>query len=149
MKQIQSFLVDHDKLKPGLYISRTDGDIVTYDLRFKTPNAGDYLSNGAMHTIEHIFATWLRSSPKEENILYFGPMGCRTGFYLLVRGMDGGDVVSLVKEATAFTAQFDANIPGMSRIECGNYLEHDLSLAKKECARYHHVLNCGNNSLLY
>ena len=86
MKKIASFSVNHDKLKKGMYVSRIDGDVVTYDLRMKVPNAGDYLSNGALHTFEHLFATYARNSALSDSVIYVGPMGCRTGFYFLLRG---------------------------------------------------------------
>ena len=133
MERIESFNVNHDKLMPGIYISRQDGDIVTYDLRFKQPNGGDYLKNAVMHTIEHLMATFLRNSEYRQNIIYFGPMGCRTGFYLLVRDMSGRQVIHAVKESLSFISAFDDFIPGVSRIECGNYLEHDLRGARQEC----------------
>jgi len=133
MERIESFNVNHDKLLPGIYISRQDDDIVTYDLRFKRPNGGEYLENAAMHTIEHLMATFLRNNEHRQNIIYFGPMGCRTGFYLLVRNMSGRQVVSAVKESFDFIANFDGLIPGVSSIECGNYLEHDLKGARREC----------------
>ena len=85
MKKIASFSVNHDKLKKGMYVSRIDGDVVTYDLRMKVPNAGDYLSNGALHTFEHLFATYARNSALSDSVIYVGPMGCRTGFYFLLR----------------------------------------------------------------
>ena len=84
VEKIQSFTVDQDKLEPGLYISRVDGSVTTYDLRTRKPNAGDYMDNLTMHSVEHLFATYVRSSPIGANVLYFGPMGCQTGFYLLV-----------------------------------------------------------------
>ena len=86
MDRIASFSVDHDLIEPGIYISRIDGDIVTYDLRTRKPNAGDYMDNLTMHTVEHMLATFLRNSEIGGEVIYFGPMGCRTGFYLLVRG---------------------------------------------------------------
>ena len=89
MKKIASFTVNHDKLKKGMYVSRIDGDVVTYDIRMKTPNAGDYLTNGAMHTFEHLFATYARNSAYSDAVIYVGPMGCRTGFYFLLRGSNG------------------------------------------------------------
>ena len=140
LKLIQSFQVNHDKLKRGMYISRIDGDIVTYDLRTKIPNAGDYLENAALHTIEHLFATYVRSSDMSDKIIYFGPMGCRTGFYFITRGMENAQAVDLVKKAFAFIKDFDGKIPGAERWECGNYLDHDLAGAKKEAGSYHTVL---------
>ncbi len=132
MKKIASFTVDHDTLTKGMYVSRIDGDIITYDIRMKTPNGGDYLANGAMHTFEHLFATYARNSKFEKSVIYVGPMGCRTGFYLLMRDdVSKDDVKTLVKEAFAFIADFEGVIPGSSKKECGNYLEHDLSGAKE------------------
>ena len=131
MKTIASFTVNHDKLGKGLYISRIDGDVVTYDLRMKIPNGGDYLDMPAAHTIEHLFATYARNSAWGDQIVYVGPMGCRTGFYLLVRdSVSHKDAIQLVQDAFAFVASFEGEIPGTKRWECGNYLEHDLTGAK-------------------
>lgn len=140
LKLIQSFQVNHDKLTRGMYISRIDRDVVTYDLRMKVPNAGNYLANGALHTIEHIFATYVRSSELSDKIIYFGPMGCRTGFYFITRGIDNETVINLVKKAFEFIAKFEGEIPGAKRWECGNYLDHDLEGAKKEAEEYLKVL---------
>ena len=132
MKKIASFTVNHDKLEKGMYISRTDGDVITYDIRMKKPNGGDYLSNGAMHTFEHLFATYARNSKYTSAVIYVGPMGCRTGFYLLMRDdVSTAEVIELVKEAFAFIADFEGEIPGSKKEECGNYLEHDLKGAKE------------------
>ena len=136
LKKIASFEVNHNTLKQGIYISRIDGDVVTYDIRLKKPNGGDYLKNGAMHTAEHIVATFVRNSEHSDKIIYFGPMGCRTGFYLLVRDLKSKAVIELVKNAFRFLRDFEGKIPGVSAIECGNYLEHDLETAKKEAADY-------------
>ena len=102
MDRIASFEVDHNKLQRGIYTSRVDGDIVTYDIRMKLPNSGNYLNNPAMHTIEHIVATFVRNSEFRDRIIYFGPMGCRTGFYLLVRDIKPFDVINLVHDAFEF-----------------------------------------------
>ena len=132
MQRIASFEVDHDRLEKGMYISRVDGDAVTYDIRMKKPNGGDYLANGELHTIEHLFATYARNSRFQKSVLYVGPMGCRTGFYLLLRDdVSGEDAVALVKESLAFIRDFEGAIPGASRKECGNWLEHDLAGAKR------------------
>ncbi len=136
MKRIKSFEIDHTKLTPGIYVSRTDGDIVTYDLRTRRPNCGDYMDCGRIHTVEHLFATFVRNSEFEEKIIYFGPMGCRTGFYFIVRDMEEEDVISLTVKAFDFILNYDGDIPGASEVECGNYLEHDLMGAKEESARY-------------
>jgi len=135
MKKILSFTVNHDVLERGIYISRVDGDIITYDIRMKKPNNNDYLENAAMHTIEHIFATFVRNSEFSDSVIYFGPMGCRTGFYLLLRdNVSKAQVLKLVYDALKFISEFEGEIPGNSRIECGNYLEHDLLGAKREAA---------------
>lgn len=132
MKKIASFTVNHDILEKGMYISRIDGDVVTYDIRMKKPNGGDYLDMDAAHTLEHLFATFARNSAYGENIVYVGPMGCRTGFYLLVRDkVSPLQAISLVQESMAFIAEYDGEIPGNSRVECGNYLAHDLATARE------------------
>lgn len=132
MEKIASFQVDHTKFGVGMYISRIDGDIVTYDVRMVKPNGGVYISNPSLHTIEHLFATFARNSRFCSNIVYVGPMGCRTGFYLLTRGISHEDAIALVKEAYAFIAGYNDEIPGCTEVECGNYLEHDLESAKKD-----------------
>ncbi len=131
MKKIASFTVNHDKLKKGMYLSRIDGDIVTYDIRMKLPNGGEYFSTGAGHTLEHLFATYTRNSAFANDVIYVGPMGCRTGFYLLLRAtVSYENAIALVQEAMAFIARYTGEIPGNSKKECGNYLDHDLAGAK-------------------
>lgn len=130
MKQIASFQINHDVLNPGMYLSRVDGDVVTYDLRFVRPNTPPFLENAGMHTLEHLFATYVRSSQYEDHIIYFGPMGCRTGFYFLTRGLTHEQAIALTKEALNFIAAYTDAIPGTTRVECGNYLEHDLEQAR-------------------
>ena len=131
MKQIASFTVNHDTLTKGMYVSRIDGDVVTYDIRMKKPNGGDYLTNGAMHTFEHLFATYARNASYGTADLYVGPMGCRTGFYLLLReDVSRKQALDLVKESFRFIAGFEGEIPGAKPRECGNYKEHDLPGAK-------------------
>lgn len=131
MKKIASFTVDHDRLKKGMYLSRIDGDAVTYDIRMKTPNGGDYLGNAGLHTFEHLFATYARNSALADSVIYIGPMGCRTGFYLILRdNVDRKAALGLVKESFEFIKNFEGDIPGATRRECGNYLEHDLGEAK-------------------
>jgi S-ribosylhomocysteine lyase len=131
MKKIASFTVNHDTLEKGMYISRIDGDVVTYDIRMKKPNGGDYFPMSAAHTVEHLFATYARNSKFGENIVYVGPMGCRTGFYLLTRDcISRKDAILLVKESMAFIRDFEGEIPGNKKEECGNYLDHDLVGAK-------------------
>lgn len=131
MKKIASFQVNHDVLKKGMYVSRVDGDVVTYDIRMKIPNGGDYLNMSAAHTLEHLFATFARSGKYADSVVYVGPMGCRTGFYLLLRDdVSKVEAIALVKESMAFVRDFEGEIPGAKRIECGNYLDHDLAGAK-------------------
>ncbi len=115
LQRIASFSVDHTRLQKGMYTSRVDGDVVTYDIRMKRPNQGDYLSCGALHTFEHLFATYARSSCYQDGVLYVGPMGCRTGFYLLVRGLSQQQAIDLVRESFAFIAGFEGDIPGAAR----------------------------------
>ena len=132
MKTIASFTVNHDKLEKGMYLSRVDGDVVTYDVRMKKPNGGDYLGNGELHTIEHLFATYARNSNVSNDVVYVGPMGCRTGFYLLVRDSVSNErAVRLVRDSLEYISGFEGEIPGSKRAECGNYAEHDLDGAKK------------------
>lgn len=131
MKKIASFTVNHDVLEKGMYISRIDGDIVTYDVRMKKPNNGDFLENAAMHTFEHLFATYARNTKYAENIVYVGPMGCRTGFYFIVRdAISHEEAIKLVQESFDFIKNFEGEIPGTKKEECGNYLEHSLEGAK-------------------
>lgn len=134
MKTIQSFRINHDTLTPGLYTSRVDGDVVTYDLRFVHPNTPPFLEVAAMHTLEHLFATYVRNSAYEDQIIYFGPMGCRTGFYFLTRGMTEEQVIALTQETLSFIAAYTGEIPGATRRECGNYREHDLDGARAYAA---------------
>lgn len=133
MKKIASFQVDHRKFGIGMYISRVDGDVVTYDIRMVKPNGGVYISNPSLHTIEHLFATYARNSEFGGSIVYVGPMGCRTGFYLLTRDdMTGEQAIELVRAAYRYIAGFEGEIPGNSEIECGNFREHDLESAKRD-----------------
>lgn len=139
--KIESFKIDHNKLCPGIYVSRTDGDIVTYDLRTRKPNMGDYMDNATMHSTEHMIATYIRSSALAKDIIYFGPMGCQTGFYLLVRNADNEKVLSVLKETLRKVIDHKGEVFGASAIECGNYKNLDISLAKEECKKYLDVLN--------
>ncbi len=132
MERIASFSVNHDKLEKGIYVSRIDGDVISYDIRMKKPNGGDYLPIGAMHTFEHLFATYARNSEFSKSVIYVGPMGCRTGFYLLMRDtVKKQDVIDMVKGAFSYIVKFSGVIPGSKKEECGNYLEHDLDGAKE------------------
>ena len=136
MKRIASFEVDHNTLLPGIYISRQDGDITTYDIRMRRPNKEPVMANDAIHTIEHLFATFVRNSASSDKIIYFGPMGCRTGCYFLVRDMPEQDAIDLIRQAFAFIASYEGEIPGASEKECGNWREHSLSGAKQEAERF-------------
>lgn len=141
MRKIASFTVNHDTLTPGVYVSRTDGDAVTYDLRMKTPNAGSYISPKALHTMEHLLATYVRNSAYTDQVIYAGPMGCRTGFYLILRdSVSREELIALLKDAFGYIAEFSGEIPGSKREECGNYLEHDLCQAKRDAAEYLEIL---------
>ena len=142
MERIASFQVDHNKLVPGMYLSRRDGQVTTLDLRFKKPNTGDLLTNAEMHSVEHIIATLLRNSRAREAVIYFGPMGCQTGFYLLYDSslLSSADAVELVKETFAQGADYDGEMPGKSAVECGNYINLDVSLAKAQCAYYRDII---------
>lgn len=139
MEKIPSFQKDHDALAVGLHMQTDAHGIATFDLRFKKPNAGDYITPKALHTIEHLLATVLRNSREKDNIVYFGPMGCRTGFYLLTNNLSYESVKELLKEAVGIALTLD-EVPGSKREECGNYLEHDLQDAKKELQKYLEIL---------
>ena len=135
MNKIPSFQKNHDLLMPGLHECGTANGVTTWDLRFKKPNAGDFIAGPALHSIEHILATLLRNSPQKDNVVYFGPMGCRTGFYLLTVSMNKAQVTELLKSCFAAVRDM-TEVPGAKREECGNYLEHDLIGAKAECKKY-------------
>ena len=141
MKRIASFEVDHTVLTEGMYLSRQDGDVTTWDVRFVRPNTPPFLEMPAVHTIEHLVATYVRNSAFANRIVYFGPMGCRTGFYFLTRDMTDAESLDLMREALAFTAAFEGAIPGVSAVECGNWLEHDLEKAKAYAASMVAILN--------
>ena len=140
MDRITSFTVDHDLLEPGIYISRIDGDVTTYDLRTRRPNMGDYMTDLAMHSVEHMVATLIRNSEIRDDVLYFGPMGCQTGFYLLVRNADHGQVLRVLKQVLRDILAYEGPVYGASRKECGNYRNLDLQAAKTECGRYLDIL---------
>ena len=142
MEKIASFQINHDLLEKGMYVSRIDGDVVTYDIRMKKPNGGDYLEMSAAHTLEHLLATHLRNSAFGKEIVYVGPMGCRTGFYILTRdSVSKENAISLIKDAFEFAAAFEGEIPGSKKEECGNYLDHDLVGAKKIAREMYETLS--------
>lgn len=142
MEKIASFTIDHDNLLRGIYVSRKDriGDdtVTTFDIRMKEPNREPALHQGAIHTIEHLAATYLRNDPEwKDRIVYWGPMGCLTGNYLLMRGdLESRDIVDLMRRTFRFVADFDGDIPGAAPNDCGNYLLHDLPMAKWESKKY-------------
>lgn len=136
MQKITSFTVDHDYIVPGMYISRIDGDVTTFDLRTRRPNAGDYMSNLTMHSVEHMLATLLRNGPYADSVIYFGPMGCQTGFYLLTRALAPEVVYDEVLRVLRETLAYAGKMPGESAKECGNYRNLSMDAAKAECERY-------------
>lgn len=142
MERIASFQVDHNQLQPGMYLSRRDGQVVTFDLRFKKPKTGDLLTNAELHSVEHIIATLLRNSKAKDAVIYFGPMGCQTGFYFLFDGaqLSSKDAVALVKEVFSAGAAFAGEMPGKSPVECGNYINLDVNLARTQCAYYSGII---------
>ena len=141
MERIPSFSKDHDKLATGLHLCGTAHGVTTWDLRFKKPNAGDYISPKALHTIEHIIATVLRNSERKDDVIYFGPMGCRTGFYLLLAGeLESREILPLVTEMYRFIRDFRGEVPGASPKDCGNYLDMNLKMANLLAEKYLEVL---------
>ena len=136
INRIASFSVNHDFITPGIYVSRIDGDITTYDLRTRRPNMGSYMDNITMHSVEHMFATYVRNSAISSSVIYFGPMGCRTGFYLLTRGVENEVVFDTVVDVLKKIIAHDGEMFGAKREECGNYLELDVAAAKRECETY-------------
>ncbi len=136
MEKIASFTVDHRLIKEWIYISRIDGDITTYDLRMRKPNSGDVMDNAAIHSFEHLFATLMRNGRLGESVIYVGPMGCQTGFYLLVRNADNEQVTDEIRRVLSEIAEYDGEMPGASEIECGNYRNLDVKKARCEAKRY-------------
>ncbi len=151
MEKIASFTIDHTILPKGMYLSRTDANTVTYDIRTRRPNVEEVMTNGSIHTLEHLFATFVRNSDVSDKIVYFGPMGCRTGFYFITLDtLSKADAITLTKNALAFCAAFEGEVPGVSAEECGNYRDHDLETAKKEAAAMCQVLeNWSEEKLIY
>ena len=149
VRRITSFSVDHDFIKEGIYVSRIDGDVTTYDLRTRIPNSNDFMDNITMHSVEHMFATYVRNSALGGDIIYFGPMGCRTGFYLLVRNADNEAVLETVKDVLSRIVNEATEMFGATRKECGNYKELSLESAKTEAARYLAHLNSRKQTFEY
>ena len=139
--QIKSFQVDHDDITPGVYVSRIDGDILTLDMRTRKPNGGAYMDNLTMHSVEHMFATYVRNSEIADSVLYFGPMGCQTGFYLLVADdVTPEKVYEITVDVLKKTVAHEGEVFGNSAIECGNYRSLDLGAAINEASRYLAIL---------
>lgn len=149
MKKITSFTVDHRYITEGIYISRVDGTVTTYDLRTRKPNCGDYMDNETMHTFEHLFATYVRNSQIADDVLYFGPMGCQTGFYLLVQNADNDIVRKTVIDVLERIVSHEGEVFGASEIECGNYKSLNLESAQSEARRYLESLEKDNNNFEY
>ncbi len=144
VNRIASFDADHDKIVPGFYLSRVDGDVSTYDLRTRTPNMGDYMDNLTMHSVEHLFATYVRNSEYGADVVYFGPMGCQTGFYLLMRGTDHARARRATVEVLKKILQHEGEMFGNTRRECGNYRNLSVSAAQLEAERYLDALTMGD-----
>ena len=156
MEKITSFTIDHIKLQPGLYVSRKDKvgaeTVTTFDLRFTSPNEEPVMNTAEMHTMEHLAATYLRNDPQwKDRVLYFGPMGCRTGFYLLLAGdYTSADVVELAKGCFTFVRDFRGDVPGASAKDCGNYLDMNLPMANYWGGKYTALLeNITPDRLVY
>ena len=147
--RIASFSINHDKLLPGIYVSRVDGDITTYDLRHRRPNTDDLIDNSTLHSLEHMFATYIRNGELRSQIVYFGPMGCQTGFYLLVRNADNATVLAEVKRTCERILAHEGPVFGAARKECGNYRNLSLEAAKTEAARYLAELNAREQTFIY
>ncbi|MBE6590491.1 MAG: S-ribosylhomocysteine lyase [Ruminococcaceae bacterium] len=140
MTKIASFTVDHTVLDEGIYVSRVDGDITTYDLRTRKPNTDDLMDASTMHSMEHMLATYMRNSAIGGDIIYFGPMGCQTGFYLLTRNQTNQEVLKQLKLALKRVIEHEGDIFGNSAVECGNYRTLSLENAKRESERYLKIL---------
>lgn len=156
MKKIPSFTIDHLRLLPGIYVSRKDTvgseTVTTFDIRMKAPNIEPALGQGAIHTIEHLAATYLRNNAEwADKIIYWGPMGCLTGNYLLMKGdLESKDIVELMTRTFRFVAEFEGEIPGAAAKDCGNWLLHDLPMARYEARKYLEVLkNISDENLIY
>ena len=136
LTRIASFSVNHDFIDEGIYVSRIDGDITTYDMRTRRPNMCNYMDNLTMHSVEHLFATYVRNSEIGSRVIYFGPMGCQTGFYLLTRALAPEVVYDEVLRVLRETLAYAGKMPGESAKECGNYRNLSMDAAKAECERY-------------
>mgnify|MGYP003049350102 CR=1 FL=1 len=145
---VTSFGIDHNRLLRGIYVSRKDtvgdGILTTWDIRMKQPNKGSYLSPAAAHTLEHLFATYARNSKYSRGVVYVGPMGCRTGMYVIFKGdLESADVAEIMKDCYQYMADFDEEIPAAKPEMCGNYLDHNLGITRIECQKFvDEVLSC-------
>ncbi len=157
MEKIASFTIDHIRLKPGIYVSRRDKigaeTVTTFDIRMTSPNDEPVMNTAEVHTIEHLGATFLRNHPQwKDRVIYFGPMGCRTGFYLLLAGNpESRDIVPLMEEMFSFMADFEGGVPGASPKDCGNYLDMNLNMAKYLSRRFLNevIHNISEERLIY
>ena len=160
MEKIESFTVNHELLKRGIYVSRKDYDnnsnkviATTFDIRMKEPNREPVINIAELHTIEHLGATFLRNHPIYKNeTIYFGPMGCRTGFYVIFKGnLSSTDVVQIIKEMFKFIADYEGEIPGADSMSCGNYLDQNLAMAKYEANKFYNEIlsNIKEENLIY
>ena len=149
IKKITSFTVDHRYIVPGIYVSRIDGDVTTYDMRTRRPNCGDLMDNSTMHSFEHMFATYVRNSDASDKVIYFGPMGCQTGFYLLMRDTSNDETIALVLSVLKNIIAHEGEMFGCSEIECGNYRNLSVEAAKEEAKRYLDVLEASENNFKY
>lgn len=155
--KVASFNVDHDRMLKGVYVSRKDKVsteiLTTFDIRMKLPNKEPVLDNSAIHSLEHLFAVFLRSNPNwEDKIIYVGPMGCRTGMYLIVKGdLQPFDILDLLKDMFKYVIDFKGNVPATTSIECGNYLDHNLTFAKFEAEKFYNeiLLNLKLENTIY
>lgn len=147
--RIASFSINHDILLPGIYVSRVDGDVTTYDLRHRRPNTDDLIDNSTLHSLEHMFATYIRNGELRNNIIYYGPMGCQTGFYLLIRGSDNETVLREVKKTCERILAHEGPVFGAASRECGNYRNLNLEKAKIEARRYLDELNSREQTFTY
>ncbi|MGN0997639.1 MAG: S-ribosylhomocysteine lyase [Candidatus Ventricola sp.] len=147
--RIASFSINHDKLLPGIYVSRVDGDITTYDLRHRRPNTDDLIDNSTLHSLEHMFATYIRNGALRDQIVYYGPMGCQTGFYLLVRNADNQAVLREVRATCERILAHEGPVFGAASRECGNYRNPSLAAAKAEARRYLAELDAREQTFIY
>jgi len=147
--RIASFSINHDILLPGIYVSRVDGDVTTYDLRHRRPNTDDLIDNSTLHSLEHMFATYIRNGELRDNIVYYGPMGCQTGFYLLIRGSDNETVLREVKKTCERILAHEGPVFGAASRECGNYRNLSLEAAKIEAKRYLDELSSREQTFIY